>query len=791
MEKTAQFNKTVELDKVLDMLAQKTSCAESREQARELQPIGSLQEVRALLDETNDAYVLTAKFGAPSFYGLNNVVNMVRRAEAGSVLTLGELLKVLSVLKALRSISKWRSRSEGMSTCLDRYFHRLNPNLYIEKRIEGVVASEEEVADTASEELLSIRKRIRRAEEKIREHLEVLIHSASKQKYLQDAIITMRSGRFVVPVKSECRDEIPGLIHDTSSSGATVFIEPMSVVQANNEIKMLLGLEKEEIERILLELSSEIGGFAGDIVVGYYQAVHLDLVFAKASLAFQMKAVVPKLNDEGRISLKQARHPLIPADRVVPTTIMLGDTFDTLMITGPNTGGKTVVLKTAGLLSLMAMCGLMVPAAEESELSVFTKVLADIGDEQSIEQSLSTFSGHVKNLTYILENADPGSLILIDEIGAGTDPVEGAALAIAIIEKLRSFNSRIMVTTHYAELKEYALKTDGVENACCEFDIATLRPTYQLIIGMPGRSNAFAISRRLGISDDIIERAESLVSDEKRTFEDIVSHMEDQKQEISSSLKKAEEAELEADLIRKQAEEKRAEADQQARQTVEQAKQEATRLVSRTRAKMQAILEEIDEIQNQKKVTQDQKIRLNRDIRELERTSDPVHERKGGEYVLPRKLKLGDTVLIFDIDKKGTVLDISKTGDVVTVQAGIIKTRVPVSNIRLLQEEKIKVSGNRIQKNLARDFRNQKNNEISELDIRGENALDAILELDRFIDNALLNHINQISIIHGKGTGVLRKAVQDHLKRHPSIRQYRLGTYGEGESGVTIAELKY
>ena len=509
-EMTQKYMRSIELDKILRMVAQRASCEDSRNLAEAMIPAAELDRAQQLLTETDDAYILMARFGSPSYSGLVNIVNPVRRAEAGGVLNLTELLRVRSVLLVLKNVAKWRSKSEGMKTSLDPRFDQLYPNQYLETRIGLTVLSEEEVADTASPELQAIRKRIQRAEAKVREHLDVLIHSTTKQKFLQEQIVTMRSGRYVVPVKAEYRSEIPGLVHDTSSSGATIFVEPMSVVEANNEIRVLQAEEKEEIERILTALSAEVGSFANELCTGYQMAVELDLIFAKASLAYDMKATLPKLNDNGRVELRQARHPLIDRKRVVPTDISLGMEFDTLIITGPNTGGKTVALKTLGLLCAMAMCGLMLPVAEESQVSVFRQILVDIGDEQSIEQSLSTFSAHMTNQISILNSADSHSLVLMDEVGAGTDPVEGAALGIAIIEELRRKGAKIGVTTHYAELKEYALQTDGVENGCCEFDVASLRPTYRLLIGVPGRSNAFAISLRLGIDPQIIRTSKRI-----------------------------------------------------------------------------------------------------------------------------------------------------------------------------------------------------------------------------------------------------------------------------------------
>ena len=652
------------------------------------------------------------------------------------------------------------------------------------------VVSEEEVADTASVALASIRRKIRAASLRVREQLDKLIRSQTYQKYLQEAIVTQRSGRYVVPVKAEFRNEIKGLVHDSSGSGATVFIEPIGVVEANNEIRVLRADEQDEIDRILAELSREVGEFADGIVQSYRAAVELNLIFAKGQLAYKMKGIVPKLNDAGRVNIKSARHPLIDKNKVVPTDLVLGGDFDALIVTGPNTGGKTVSLKTAGLLTLMTMCGLMIPAADGSEVSVFRHVLADIGDEQSIEQSLSTFSAHMTNIIRILGLADDSSLILIDELGAGTDPVEGAALAISIIEAMRAKGARIMATTHYAELKAYALQTDGVENGCCEFDVSTLRPTYRLLIGVPGKSNAFAISKRLGMPEGIVERAKTLVSEESTAFEEVVSRLEDSRRRMENERRDAEQYRIDAERMIREAEAVRERAEKDAKNEVERARQEAATLVQKTRQQAQALLDELDALRREKQaeLSAEQKARLKAGIRDLEKASDPVHEKRmDEEYVLPRPLRVGDNVLIYDIDKAATVLELPKTGDMVLVQAGIVKTRVPMKNLRLTDKKakEKKLGGHRNVTKVA-----ETTSVRNEIDVRGMNVEEAILEVDAFIDHALLRNLNQLTIIHGKGTGVLRSGIQQHLKRHRAVKSFRLGVYGEGESGVTVVELK-
>ncbi|WP_430472433.1 endonuclease MutS2 [Yeguia hominis] len=779
--------RALELDKVLKMVAEETACPDARAAALALEPSSSYPEVCRRLEETDGAFVLMAKYGAPSFGGLSDVRNALRRAQAGGALNLTEFLRIAAVLRTLRAIVEWRSRSAGIKTALDRRFDRVAPNKYLEERIDSVVVSEEEVADTASPRLHDIRRKIRNASARAREQLDKMVRSPHYQRFLQEPIVTQRSGRFVVPVKAECRSEIPGLVHDTSSSGATVFVEPIGVVEANNEVRVLESEEKAEIEQILTLLSAETGTFADPILEGYDAAVALNVIFAKASLGYRMKAVTPKLNETGKTVLHCARHPLLAKETVVPTEISLGDTFDTLVITGPNTGGKTVALKTIGLFTLMAMCGLMVPAAENSELSVFSRVYANIGDEQSIEQSLSTFSSHMTSIIHMLETVDEKSLVLLDELGAGTDPVEGAALAMAILETLREKGARVAATTHYAELKEYALQTPGVENACCEFDVATLRPTYKLLIGVPGRSNAFAISERLGMDLRIVERARELVSLEDTRFEDVVEKLEKNRKELEQEHAAAEQYRLEAQRASEEAKALIAKAEADAKKELERARNDAAMLVSRTRGQVDALLDEMEQLrrrQNQA-ATQEEKAKLRAGLRELEKSADPVTKRREDAYTLPRALRPGDSVLIYDIDKKATVVSVSKDGMSAEVQAGIIKTRVDVRNLRLLKEKTAKLP--KPQRTVTRSV--SPSRPMTEVDLRGMTVEEALLDVDRAIDAAMLSGVGQITFIHGKGTGVLRSAVQQHLKIHPAIRKFRLGTYGEGESGVTIAEL--
>ncbi len=777
--------KTLELDKILQMLAEETAIAEAGENALKIEPANSLDKTELLLTQTEDAHMLIGRFGAPSFGGIDNVTNALRRAEAGGGLNTTELLSIARALRVIKGVRDWRSKCAGISTSLDGYFNVLytNPNLH--DRITTCIIGADEIADGASRELSDIRRKMRIASSKAREVLEKIIKSTTYQKYLREAIITQRDGRYVVPVKQEYRNMVAGLVHDTSSSGSTVFIEPMGVVNANNDIRVLQGEEEKEIERILYELSGLCAGCANEIIDSYKTLVELNLIFAKAHLAYKMKAVRPKMNDGGVIELRNARHPLIPKDRVVPVDVALGEGYDTLVITGPNTGGKTVCLKTVGLLTLMAMCGLMIPAADNSRLSVFRRVLVDIGDEQSIEQSLSTFSAHITNIIGILKLTNHSTLALIDELGAGTDPIEGAALAVAILEKLRERGAKIAATTHYAELKEFALKTEGVENGCCEFDVKTLRPTYKLLIGIPGKSNAFAISKRLGMEDEVIDRAKLLTSSESRQFEDVVESLEESRQELSAEIEKARRATLEAQSKQAEAEKALEKAKADAKREVDYAKQKAQELTAKTRAQAYALIDELEKAQKEKRYQAEEKAKFKSGLKALEETADPIQNAEKSDYKLPRELKIGDNVLIFDIDKKAVVLEKPEKG-MVLVQAGIIKTRVKLSNLRLLEEKNVSV-----QKRRERTFtKNVQSHSSNEIDVRGQTADEAVLNVDQAIDGCVMSNIHMLTIIHGKGTGVLRTEIQKFLRHHKAVKSFRLGTFGEGESGVTIVELK-
>lgn len=790
--------KSLELDKVLEMLAAHTSCEDARLLALELKPETDLYSARALMNQTSDAYMLLARFGGPAFGGLINVNNALFRANAGSILSFRELLNVASVLHVIRSVVNWRSTNEGVSTCLDVYFNALVPNKFLEESITNAILSEEEVADNASPTLADIRRKIKAQEAKAREQLGKYTRSSDYSKYLQDNIITMRNGRYVVPVRSEYRGEIPGLVHDTSSSGATVFIEPMSVVEANNKIKLLKNKEQDEIDRIIAELSASVGDFAETIKSSYECAIELNLIFAKAQLAYSMKACVPEMNDEGIIELRSARHPLIDKNKVVPVDISLGGEFDTIVITGPNTGGKTVSIKTIGLLTVMAMCGLMLPVADRSKISVFTKVLADIGDEQSIEQSLSTFSAHITNIIDIISQADSSSLVLIDELGAGTDPVEGAALAVAILEQLRNQGAKIAATTHYAELKAYALQTPGVINGSCEFDVQSLKPTYRLLIGVPGRSNAFAISQRLGLSDDIIEHAQALVSSENTKFEDVVSKLEQSRLMLENEREEALKLKANAELEMEKAKQLKEEIKTMRDNELEKAKAQALKVTESAKREAYQLLNDLDDLKKQQakeknlaELARRARSLIRKDIDAIDSAADPVIKSMENDenYVLPRPLKIGDTVLITDIGNEATVASLRDKKGLVTVQMGTMKTRVPEDSLRLIEKPKQKTSPKRTGRTQTVDSRMNMSAKTS-LDLRGMTCDEALLELDRYLDHAMRMGISEFTVIHGKGTGALRAAVRDYLKKSPFVKSHRLGTFGEGEDGVSIVTIK-
>lgn len=783
----------LELGSVLDMLAQEAASDDAKSKAAELVPAVDISEAELLLSQTEEAFSLIARFGGPSFSGLKNVNNAVSRAAAGGELNTSELLSIAGTLRAVRSLYEWYGHCSSVGTKLDFFFDSITVNKYLEEKIFSAILSEDEIADRASDELYEIRRKMRAKSNSVREKLDSIIHNTHYQKFLQEPIVTQRSGRYVVPVKAEHRADVPGLVHDMSSSGATVFIEPVSVVDANNEIKILESREREEIRRILFELSSEAGNFSESIKSAYESAVMLDLIFAKARLAYKMKASRPLLNENGYICLKKARHPLLDPKKAVPVDIALGREYDTLVITGPNTGGKTVSIKTIGLLTLMAMCGLLIPAADRSEISVFSKILVDVGDEQSIQQNLSTFSSHMVNIIEIMKEADAKSLVLIDELGAGTDPVEGAALAVAIIEDLRAKGAKIAATTHYAELKAYALETQGVTNGSCEFDVETLRPTYRLLIGVPGRSNAFAISEHLGMDKSVIDEAKRLVGNESKSFESVLEKLETTRKELEKEKEKAQRAVETADKMKRKAQSEKDRAAQLVNNELEKAKREAEKIISSAKRQSADFLLRLEQLKkeadssNAAETARKTRREIKHRLGEMEEAVNPrrLADEWDEDYKLPRPVVPGDAVIIRSIGE-GEVLEVNKNN--VLVQSGMLKTRVKMSDLMLTKKkEPPKQSKPAV---LYRTTSKTDSDISSEIDLRGKTVDEAIHELLLFIDKCVLLNMHEIRIIHGKGTGALRAAVQQELRHHKNIADFRLGAYGEGESGVTIAHLK-
>lgn len=784
--------KTLEFDKILERLAALAKNDAAKELALKLVPTNNIRAVEQTLDETDAAVQLLLKFGSPEIVRISDISESVKRLNAGGGLSMSELLNISRILKGARVMKQYTPEQTGV---LSGYITELEPNKRLEERITTSIISEDEMADGASAELAGIRRKIKNTSSKIRDTLDSMIHSQYYRKFLQDAIVTVRNNRYVVPVKSEFRGEVRGIAHDMSASGSTVFIEPEGVVNANNDLNELTVKERAEIEKVLLDISNDVSEFIEKIRLNFETLIHLDFVVAKARLSLDMKAVMPKMNRGGVFKIHKGRHPLIDKSKVVPVDIELGTTFDTLIITGPNTGGKTVVLKTLGLFCLMAQAGLHVPAADETELSVCADIFADIGDEQSIEQSLSTFSSHMKNIVEISEKVTDGCLVLFDELGAGTDPTEGAALATAIIEDFRNAGAKIAATTHYSELKLYALTTPGIENASCEFDVTTLSPTYRLLIGVPGRSNAFAISEKLGLPKRIIENSRKMLSDENIRFEDVLSKIEDNR--ISAEKNSEETARLRAETERLKAElaAERDKIEKQKDKIYDRAREKAEKIILKTQNDVDKMLEEIQAAQK----AHDEKEAL-RQIQELKRelglklknNKSPKIKKANaprGAGVNLNSLKLGAEVMINDLGDKGSVLSINKKDGTAVIQVGIMKITAKADNMTLIAEEEGK-KPERYKKVSTYGGGLRRDSVKSEIDLRGMTLEEAEMETDKFLDECAMAGLNTVSIIHGKGTGTLRAGIQTMLRRHPHVKSFRLGKYGEGENGITIAELK-
>ena len=778
----------LELNVVLEQLASCANSEEAKERCCALRPLEDAEEIQILQQQTTAAVKLVSLKGSPSFHGLKNVGPSLERADRGGCLSTAELLRIAAVLKCIRNAKAYYN-GDYTQTNLDVYFQELTPNRYLEEKISNSILSEEEIADSASSELADIRRHMRVQSAKVKESLQKIITSPSYSKYLRDPIITLRGDRYVVPVKSEHKADIPGLIHDVSSSGSTFFIEPMSAVNANNALRELLIKEKKEIERILAELSAECASFREGITSSYEMLVTLDVIFAKARYSLRIDGMEPEIRTNGKIELNRARHPLIDRKKVVPITVRLGTDFDTLIITGPNTGGKTVTLKTLGLLTLMAECGLHIPADHGSAISVFRQVLADIGDEQSIEQSLSTFSAHMKNIVEIVESCDDETLVLFDELGAGTDPAEGAALAMALISFCRQCGSKVAATTHYAELKLFAMRTEGVMNASCEFDVETLRPTYRLLIGIPGKSNAFAISKRLGLPEEIIGKAKNLVNENDRNFEDVLNQLEQQRQQMEQAKLEAQRLKLETQQMKEQSQAYYDQIKAELEKAMRSARAEAQVIIDNARRTANEVAEELKQLRKQARDAADlqgsnaKQADLRRKLNEAEEEF-AVKQTAAHRPEPSRAIKAGDTVELLRFGTRAQVLSVNKDGSY-QLQAGIMKVTAQPDEVYLIEETKQQVK--KIIERSQKQFRAA--GASTELDLRGMTQGEAIATLSIFLDNAMLANLASVRIIHGKGTGALRKAVHEELKHSRVVKRYRLGVYGEGEDGVTIAEL--
>lgn len=785
---------TLEFDKICAMLADCAPTEGAKNMASLLMPSSDTVEVLRRLRRTTDAKRLCDVKGMPPFGTVKDVSAACERAVKGAMLTTRELLEIAQVLRSARSLVDYLKNNKPFETSLDELFERLLPNRFLEEKITRSILSEDMIADEASRELAELRRKIRDANNRIKETLQHYING-SYSKILQDNLVTMRNGRYVIPVRSECKNEMKGLIHDTSSSGATIFVEPMAVVEANNELRVLQSKEEHEIERILFALSAEVSAASESLRLNYLNITDLAFCFACAELSGRMNACEPTIAGDRSLDLRRARHPLIDKKKVVPINLCMGKEYDTLIITGPNTGGKTVTLKTVGLFALMTQSGLHIPAEPESSICIFDNVLVDVGDEQSIEQSLSTFSSHMVNIVSIMEKVDNRSLCLFDELGAGTDPIEGAALAVAIIESVRDAGAMCLATTHYTELKTYALDTPGVQNASCEFDVSTLKPTYRLMIGTPGKSNAFAISAKLGLPEKIIDLAKGHVSRDHQKFEEVIEQLEASRLEADRNREEAARLKAEYERMRADAEREIKTRFFRAEREIEQNRKKAQQMLESAKASSDFIFGQLEKAKKAEaagRLAQEleetrRAVRLA--IRENEDKVNPVEEKTNERYVLPRDLKKGDKVYIVNIDKEGVLLETPDKSGSVLVQAGILKTRTKLSNLQLIEEKAQVISGK--QKKPASDFHVSVSRDFrDEIDLRGLLGDEAWLAVDKYLDEAMIANFERVRLIHGKGTGALKNALWQRLKSDRRIASFRLGKYGEGDGGVTIVELK-
>ena len=786
--------KSLEYYKIIQMLTEKASSSLGKELCRDLLPSVDLAQIQLMQAQTRDALSRLFQKGSISFGSVKDVRGSLKRLEIGSTLGIIELLSICSLLENTSRVKAYsrNERGDHPADSLDEMFEQLSPLTPLSTEIRRCILSEDEISDSASPGLLKVRRSMKIANDRIHTQLTSLVNGGARN-YLQDAVITMRNGRYCIPVKAEYKGQVPGMIHDQSSTGSTLFIEPMAIVKLNNDIRELELQEQKEIEAVLAELSNQTAAYTDQIRDDLEIMVQLDFIFARASLAMDMNGTEPIFNTEHKIRLKQARHPLIPRKKAVPIDLRLGDDFDLLVVTGPNTGGKTVSLKTAGLLTLMGQAGLHIPAMDRSQLSIFHQVYADIGDEQSIEQSLSTFSSHMTNVVSFLKEADSDSLVLFDELGAGTDPTEGAALAISILSYLHEKGIRTMATTHYSELKVYALSTPGVENACCEFNVETLRPTYRLLIGVPGKSNAFAISSKLGLPDFIIEKAKQQISEQDESFEDVLTSLENSRVTIENERAQIETYKEQIEALKKQLETKQEKLDERRDKILKNANEEARRILAETKEYADQTMKLFHKFQKDhvdtaavEKERQNIRARMNKADNALSIKAAPKDPKK---KLSAKDLSLGDMVRILSMNLTGTISSRPDSKGFLFVQTGIIRSKVHISDLELVDEPVI--SSSALQKTGAGKIRMSKSSSVStEINLLGKTVDEAIAILDKYLDDAYLAHLNQVRVVHGKGTGALRKGVHDYLRRNKRVASYRLGEFGEGDAGVTIVEFK-
>ena len=788
------YRTTLELDKIIARATELCACRETKEMMQAIQPYTTPEDERWALSQTDAVNSLLIKNGSPRFGAISDARRIAAHAVKGGILSMGELLEVAATLRNFDGLSKWYGISDHDMLPVDDLFFALSPQPALERQITESIISPEEMADTASATLRELRRKIRQTEDSIRTKLDNIIKNSTTNKFLQDAVVSLRNGRYVVPVRAEYRGEVGGVIHDVSSTGATIFVEPTAVVEANARIMQLRAQEQEEITRILTAFSSQVAQLEPQFSHSYEAMLQIDLLLAKARLAVEENAFMPAVNDGVHFKLNKARHPLIDKKKVVPVDIALGYDYDTLVITGPNTGGKTVSLKTAGLLNAMAQHGFLIPAHESSSVCCFEEYLVDIGDEQSIEQSLSTFSGHMKRITGILDLARRGTLVLLDELGAGTDPAEGAALAVSILERLRKQGALLMATTHYAELKVYALETPGVVNASCEFDVESLAPTYRLSVGVPGKSNAFLISAKLGIPESVIDAARAHMSNDDKRLDSVLAQLDDLKLQLKAAQDDAEQARAQAENALASAQAKRDELIQQGQKELEAARKQAHDLVQKVQNDAYALTDELRRIQKDEKASAAQRAIRAREIARkdteklLSRTESGVQPKK--EYVPLKDAQPGQEVVIADLNQLATVLSRPGRDGMVEVRAGIMKTKVPLSGLRAPDKmEKTPKQRQPVRAHTTLQLDHDRKASM-ELNLLGYTVEEALAETDKFIDGAVLRGQNTVYIIHGKGTGALRTAIQKHLRTHKNVKSFRLGRYGEGETGVTVVELK-